>query len=54
MDVVEGQNRDATYREPSTKRPSRQSLVFLGVSGLKKSGIGMAKTMRSRRPVLMP
>ncbi len=43
---------DVSYRKPRIKSPTRQSLVFLGVSGLKQSGIGIAKTMRSRRAVL--
>jgi hypothetical protein len=41
-----------TYRKPSIKRPTRQSLVFLGVSGLKQRGTGIAKMVKSRRALL--
>jgi len=39
-------------KRPRVKSPTRQSLVFLGVSGLKQSGIGIAKMVRSSRALL--
>ncbi len=41
-----------TYRKLRTNSPWRKRLALLGVSGLKQSWIGIAKTIKSRTAVL--
>ena len=43
---------NVTYRKPRSNSPCRDSLVLLGVSGLKQSWMGIAKTIKSRTAVL--
>ncbi len=43
---------NVTYKKPRTISPWRESLALLGVSGLKQSWIGIAKTIKSRTAVL--
>ena len=50
--VRRGRTVNVTHRKPRTNRPWRKSRALLGVSGLKQSWIGIAKTIKSRRAVL--